>query len=59
MNKEKSDCQQVADKWNCTLQEAEGKILATMDLLALDRENAVAFLDAVLLEIKEKQRDVT
>ncbi len=43
--------ERVASKWQCTLEEAEHKINRTMAILVLNRGEAIAFLDAVLVEI--------
>ncbi len=37
----------IANKFGCTIQQAERKITATMDILQLDRETAVVFLREV------------
>ncbi len=37
----------IANKFGCTIEQAERKITATMDILQLDRETAVVFLREV------------
>lgn len=37
----------IAEKWGCSIEEAETKIVKTAEILQVDRDEAIAFLMAV------------
>lgn len=42
-----SPADSIAKKWECSIEEAEGKIAKTAEILRLGRDDAIAFLMAV------------